>query len=246
MTSRRLRRLSLLLLGAVALAASPRASSAALVDDIASSNAAGHPVFLVVTDAAQEGLEGARQAAREAQALVPGSAVLELNRSEPAQAEAVKRFRLAAAPVPLVLVVASNGVAAGAARPGTGAAQRLVALIPTPRKAEMLKLFSEQKIAIVVFSRADMAERGALLEALTSALKALEGKAAPVLVDLADPAETAFLTERKVDPAALRPVILVLDAKGQALGRLEGAPTVEKLIQTAKSKAPCCPGGSCK
>lgn len=240
------RRLLRLLPVLLALAGGTRPASAGAVDEIGSANAAGRTVFLVVTDAAAQGLEGARQAARDAQALVAGSAVVELNRSDPAQADAVKRFRLAASPVPLVLVVGSNGVAAGAARPGDGAAQRLAALVPTPRKAEMLKVLDQQRTALVVFSRATMAERSALMESLTAALKALEGKAEAVLVDLDDPAERAFLAERKVDAAATRPVTLVLNAKGQALGRLDGAPTAQKLVETARSKAPCCPGGNCK
>lgn len=246
MSMPRLSRLPSLLLGLAFALGAARATSAAALDEIATANASGHAVFLVVTDAAAQSLEEARQTARQAQALVPASAVVELNRSEPAQAEAVKRYRLTAAPLPLVLVVASNGVAAGAARPGEGAAQRLASLVPSPRKAEMLKAFDQQQTALVVFSRTSMPERSALMEALSGALKALEGKGAAVLVDLDDAAERAFLAERKVEATATRPVVLVLNAKGQALGRLEGAPTVEKLVATARSKAPCCPGGNCK
>lgn len=234
------------LLGLVLVGAAAPAVKAAALDEIGTANAAGRTVFLVLTDAAGTGLAEARATAAAAQALTPASQVVELNRTDPAQAPAVTRYRVAAAPVPLVLVIASNGVAAGAAKPAPGAAERLAALVPTPRKAETLKHFEEKKIVLLAFSHARMAERAALFEALTGAAKALEGRAASVLVDLDDPAEQRLLAERKVQASAGKPVVFVLNAKGQTLGRLEGAPSTGTLVVTAKKPAPCCADGTCQ
>lgn len=237
----------LALLALLLLLAAPGSARAAAQDELASAQAAGRTVFLVLTDAAAQGVEEARALARRAQELAPQSAVVELNRSEASSAALVERYRLKAAPVPLVLVIASNGVAAGAQKPGKGAAERLVALIPTPRKAEVLAAFQDQKLAFVAFTRASLAEQSALFEAMSKAVEALGHRAVNVVVNVDDPAEARFLAERKVDAAALaKPVLFVLNAKGQTLGRLEGAPTAEKIVETAKRPAPCCADGTCK
>lgn len=237
----------LALLPCLLLLSAPGSVQAAAHEDIASANAAGRTVFLVLTDAAAQGTDDARAAARRAQELAPASTVVELNRSDPASAPVVERYRLKAAPVPLVLVIASNGVAAGAQKPGKGAAERLVALIPTPKKAEALQAFQDQKRVLLAFTRAGMAEQSALFEAMTRAVQALENTAVSVVVSLDDPAEARFLAEKKVDAAtAQKPVLFVLNAKGQTLGRLEGAPTAEKILETAKRPAPCCADGACK
>ena len=231
----------------LALALSPIAPlHADVVSDIATANGGGKTVFLVVSDGPGPDLELARKTAQEAAALAPGASVLELDRRDPAQAQAVTSYRLAAAPVPLVLVVAKNGVAVGAQRPGEGAAARLVALIPTPRKADYLKHLSEQRVALVAFTRTGMGERDGLVTAANESIRLLEGKAGLVLVDLDDVAEKRFVADMKVDVATTRPVVLVVNPKGQVLGRLEGLQTAAKLVETAKKAAPCCSDPGCK
>ncbi len=230
----------------VALAATPPAASAAAVEDVATANASGKTVFLLVTDGPGPGLEAGRALVRQGLERVPTAAAVELDRRDPAQAASVARYRVAAAPVPLVLVIASNGVAAGGVRPGEGALERLVAAIPSPRKAEYLKHLSEQRVAFVALTRANMADRSALFESMSGAVRALEGKAGTVVIDLDDPAEQRFLVELKADRAATAPVTLVMNPKGQLLGRLPGVPTAEKLVEAAKKRAKVCTDPGCK
>jgi hypothetical protein len=230
----------------LACAVAPAPGHAAdAVTEISAANAAGKTVFLVVTDGGQ-GREAARQAADAAAALVPGTAVLELDRKDPAQEKAVTGYRLAAAPVPLVLVVATNGVAVGGQRPGDGAAAKLVALIPTPKKAEYLKHLAEGRTALLAFTHAQQAEREGLWSGANEAVRLLEGKAALVLIDTTDGAEKRFLEQMKVPADAAKPVLIVMNAKAQVLGRLEGAQPAAKIVETAKKKAPCCSDPGCK
>jgi len=236
----------LLALALAAIATTSRAASAAAVEDVASANASGKLVFLLVTDGSGPGLETGRALVRQGLARVPTAVAVELNRQDPAQAASVARYRVAAAPVPLVLVIASNGVAAGGVRPGEGALERLVAAIPSPRKAEYLKHLSDQRVAFVALTRASMPDRSALFEAMTGAVRALEGKAGTVVIDLDDAAEQRFLVELKADRAATAPLTLVINPKGQLLGRLPGVPTVEKLVETAKKRAHACTDPGCK
>ena len=236
----------LLALALAAIATTSHDASAAAVEDVASANASGKTVFLLVTDGPGPGLDTGRALLRQGLERVPTAAAVELDRRDPAQAASVARYRVAAAPVPLVLVIASNGVPAGGVRPGEGALERLIAAIPSPRKAEYLKHLSEQRVAIVTITRATMPQRSALFEAVTGAIRALEGKAATVVIDLDDAAEQRFLGELKADRAATAPLTLVINPKGQLLGRLPGVPTAEKLVEAAKKRAHACTDPACK
>lgn len=213
--------------------------------DVHAANTAGKAVFLVVTDGGR-GRDEARRAAEAAASLAPGTTVLELDRQDPARARAVEAFRLAAAPVPLVLVIASNGVPVGAQRPADGAAARLVALLPSPAKAAWLKHVAEGRIALLAFTHAGMAGRSAAWTAANEAVRRLEGRASLVLVDTQDAAESRFLAQMKVGADAAAPVVLVMNAKAQVLGRVEGeAVTADALVKAASAKAPCCADPGC-
>jgi hypothetical protein len=239
-------RRSLALAIGLVVASFPSSATCAVLDEVAAANAVGKPVFLLVSDGPGEGLETARRVAREAQGQVPTAVLVELDRRDPNQAQAVAKFRVAAAPVPLVIVIASNGVATGAARPhNPAAAQRLVSLIPSPKKADYLKILSEQRIALVAASKPDMAERGPLYEALGAAVKALEGRAQFVLVDLGDAAEEKFLADLKIAKDSARPVLVVVNPKGLVLGTLLGAPTAEQIVTTSR-KTHVCNDPNCK
>ena len=228
----------------LALLAAPAVGSAAAIDEIRTANKAGKTVFLIVTDAAGKDLAAARTAAAEAQKRTPESVVLEVNRSDPAQAEAVRGYRVAGAPVPLVMVIASNGVAAGASLVKKGAVDRLVKLVPTPAKAEYLKVLSQRQTAVVIFSHAKMPKQSAVFENVSKVVEQTKGKVSPVLVDVTAAAERKFLTEWKIDPKATEPTIVVMNAKGLTLGRLTGAPTAAELIEVTKKK-PCCGNPGC-
>lgn len=231
----------LLLLGAAPLGAEVTGPA----PDVQAANAAGKAVFLVVTDGGQ-GLDEARRVAEAAASLAPATTVLHLDRQDPARAAAVDAFRLAAAPVPLVLVIARNGVPAGAQRPAEGAAARLVALLPSPAKAAWLKHMAEGRVAVLAFTHAGMPAREAAAAAARDAAGRMEGRAGLVLVDTQDVAEKRFVAQMKVKPDATDPVVIVMNAKAQVLGRLEGeAVTAEGVLKAASAKAPCCSDPGC-
>ncbi|MDF1701265.1 MAG: hypothetical protein P1V36_08930 [Planctomycetota bacterium] len=230
---------------ALALFAVPAAGSAAALDDITAANKAGKTVFLIVTDAAAKNLAAARTTAATASQRTPNSTVLELNRSDPAQAAAVRGYRVAGAPVPIVMVIAPNGVAAGASLVKKGAVERLLRLVPTPAKAEYLKVLTLKQTALVIFSHAKMPKQSPLFQEVSKVVEQSKGKVQPVLVDVTKQAEAPFLREWKIDARAAQPTIIVMNPKGQTLGRLSGAPTAAQLISTAKKK-PCCGDPTCK
>lgn len=218
---------------------------ATVLQSVATANAAGRPVFLVVSDGSGANADAARASVRQAQLSVPSAVAVELDRTDPRQADAVAKFRLAAAPVPIVIVVASNGVPTGAAKPGDGSAARLASLVPSKAKADYLKQLSDQRIAVVLFTRANMTERSSLFEAASAALQQLPSKIALVTVDLDDVGEERFCSDLKVDRASARPVTVVVSPKGQVLGRFDGAATTAQITKAAGKKS-CCDDPNCK
>ncbi|MDA1195740.1 MAG: hypothetical protein O2894_11215 [Planctomycetota bacterium] len=230
---------------ALGLICAPAFASNLVLEQIATANRAGKTVFLVVTDAAANNLDAARQTAQAAADQTPGSAVLVLNRSDPAQAEAVQGYRVAGAPVPMVMVIASNGVAAGASLVKKGAVERLVSLVPTPAKARYLGVLAAGQTAVVIFSHAEMPLQSPLFLSVSTVVEESGGKVTPVLVEVTDRAEQRFLQEWKVDPKGAEPTVIIMNPKGQTLGRLEGAPSAAKIVEVSK-KRPCCGDPSCK
>ena len=90
-----------------------RYALASVQTDIEQANKAGKAVFLVVTDPGVKETGQALEIARGAQKMAPESTVIEMNRSDTVNSQLVAQYRLAGAPVPLILLIASNGVVAG-------------------------------------------------------------------------------------------------------------------------------------
>ena len=206
----------------------------------------GKAVFIVVTQADARGTDRAIGIANQAIALAPNAAVVVLDRTAPENRPLVDRFRVLGAPVPLILVLASNGVLAGGALLKDATPQNLVATIPTPKKAEMLMHLHLKHPVFVVVSKKTMIEaRGSVFEACTKAMQLLEKKAGTVVVDSDDKAEKAWLKELNIGAKETTPVTIVFNAKGQKTQVFRSVMTGEQLVQAVKKKLPCCPGGDC-
>jgi hypothetical protein len=210
---------------------------------------AGHPVFLIVTEGEGKLTDLARKVSTEAAKLANDAGVVELERGDPANAAVVKRLRLESAPLPLILVIASNGVAAGAALPNAITAPRLAKMVPSPAKAAFLKAIDEGKPAFIMFAAEETPGRRDALSACEAARKQLGGKAASVVVDLADARESGFREELKVPANLKAPFTVVFNAKGLRVATFETLPAAPALVEASKKTAAessCCPGGTCK
>lgn len=237
----------LVVAAAICLATFSAKASAGALEDVTSHTAAGKTVFLVLTDSSSRNLAEARAVAAGAKQRTANSEVVVLNRSDPAQRAAVDRFRVAAAPVPLVLCVASNGYAVGAVRPlAKGAVQRLAGMVPSPAKAEYLRVLSLKRVAAVVFSGAAMTERSPLFEQITKATRNADLKMSTILVDVADTREAKWIKEWKIAPESLkRPLMVFVNPKGQVIGTLSGAPTAAQITEMALKKVRGCQDPQC-
>ncbi len=205
--------------------------------------------FILVSEPASTGLEAARDLIRQTMAKVEKSTLIELNRSDPANADLVAKFRLAGAPVPLILVAARNGALAGGVPVVQATTERLVALVPSPKRAEILLALQSGKSVFICVGRKSMSSQPKTIATCESACGQSSGKCVLIQVDMDDPAETAFLTALKVDLTATEPVTLVVNTAGQIAGTYTGAVDAGELVATTTKKVGgCCPataaGGS--
>jgi hypothetical protein len=172
--------------------------------------------------------------------------VLEMNRADLSNRLFIVNNKLASAPVPLIVLIASNGVVAGGLPAEQAQPEMLVKMIPSTGKAEIIKALSEGKAVFVVASRTTMVDRLKVVETCKNASKELKDKAVSVLIDMDDKKESAFLEQLKVDKAATTPATYVINSQGQVTENFAGPVEVAKLTKAATTakKSSCCPGGS--
>jgi hypothetical protein len=231
--------LCILLLG---MLASPSAGSTQ--DDLKDAARDGKVAFILVTEPGATGVGQARSLIRDATGQVENSVLIEMDRVDAANADLVARYRLSGAPVPLILVVAPNGALAGGLPAAKATAERLVKMVPTPMKAEILHAIQAGKAVFVVSSRAGMESTVEAMRKCAAACGQLTTDAVTIQIDLDDDKELPFLTQLKVDPASKEPVTLVINKGGQISGSFTGALQVTDLVQAATKKVGgCCPPG---
>ena len=213
--------------------------------DLEAATASAQPAFVVVTQSNAKGTDRAVAVAKKAQALAPGSRLVLVDRAVPENKALVERFRVLSAPVPLILVVAHNGVVAGGAYLKQATPQSLASMVPSPKKADLLLALTQKRPTFLVFSHKDQPTQSQVFEACTQAVQQLDRKATTVVVDIKDKAEQRFLKGMKIDPKAKLPVVVVFNVKGQKTDVYRQAVTAAQLVQSSKKKAPCCPTGDC-
>ncbi|MEI6748196.1 MAG: hypothetical protein ACOYMF_07395 [Bacteroidales bacterium] len=206
-------------------------------------NAKGNVVFLAVTDGNKK-LTEARDMAAKAQKKFPKSEVIVLDRTDKANAALISKYGLAGAQTPIILVIASNGVAAGGSLLDHATPEDLVETIPTKKQAQALLAFSEGKPAFIVLYKKAMKDKAQAVEVCKKASADLGGKAVVVDVDLDDKNEAGFLGLLKPDMKATATNVLVFNSKGQFTGEFKAPVKSAILIATSRKavKGGCAPG----
>lgn len=222
--------------------------SATVKSDLDAANKNGNSVFLVVTDPNVTGTDKALEMANKAKSSTDKSIVLQMNRSDAANTELVTKYRLAGAPLPLVLVIASNGIVAAGYTLAQATPELLVKSVPSPKKADVMKALSEGKSVFIVVAGKSMAEKTTIMNTCQQACVEMENNAKMIEISLDDTKESSFLTELKVDKTAKEPTTYVINSKGQVTGTFTDDVNSTTLVASAKKVAAsgCCPPGSGK
>jgi len=237
------------ILGAILLLAMvPVNLVASTADDLQSASEKSRVAFVLVTEPGATGVDHATNIINDAMKEVENSVFIEFNRTDEENASLVKKYRLSSAPVPLILAFASNGVMAGGVQASRANSQKLVEMIPSPKKAEVIKSIQSGQSVFVTASRKGMVGKSEIYDACMAACGMMKDKSRCIQVDMDDKAELSFLKELKINMQAVEPVTVVVNAQGKIAGSFNGAVDVSKLVQTAKKSVGggCCPTGSGK
>jgi hypothetical protein len=212
-------------------------------EDLDAAKKAKKTVFMVVTNATTNA-EKAIQIAQQAQKLLKGSMVLTLNRDDKTNSETITKLGLMSAPLPLIMVVGMNGLAAGGLQEKEATADKLVKMAPSVRKAEALSYIDQKKPVFIVAYKKAFKDRSQVVENCKSAIASMKGNADYVEVDLEDPAEKLFLEQVGGDVNSKATQILVFNAQGKNTENFSGATDSKKLSTAALTvkKSGCAPG----
>jgi uncharacterized low-complexity protein len=165
----------------------------------------------------------------------------------PEEKATVDAFKVARAPMPLVLAVAPNG-AVTKAWPADFQPAAAAEGIVSAGLAACLKPLQEEKLVLLTVHNANTASAGPALEAAAGFLA--DGRfaagAAGVEIDPADPSEAKFLADLKVSPAVDQSVTVLLAPPGKPVATFTGAVTTAQIIAAVTdAKNGCCPDGKC-
>jgi competence protein ComGC len=217
------------------------------MEAIESANKSGLVVFLVITDPGNANTQKALDIANQAHEKYVKSEVIQMNRSDAANKDLVAKYGVSNAPLPLILVIASNGVVTGGYPSYQATADLLLKVIPSPVKADVMSALSKGKSVFLVVSRKNMTEKNEVMNTCAQACIEMQNNAKLIALDLDDQKEKSFMTELKIDQSITSPQTFVINPKGQITGTFNDDVNTTELVASAK-KLPaatgCCPGGS--
>ncbi len=222
------------------------ASNSKIQADLEKAKKDGKAVFVVVTGTGVTETDKATTIAKGANAIYKNAAVVQMDRDDAANAQLVAEWRLAGAPLPLVLVVSPKGQLTGGMVLAQATAETIAALVPSPKLEEVQEVISNKKPAFVVFTKKTYSDRAEVLQACKEAVTILKNNAAIVEVDLDDMKEASLIDRLEVDKSSKETTTQVVNVQGQIAGTSSGLPDAAKLAAAAIAppKSGCCPGGA--
>jgi hypothetical protein len=221
--------------------------SAQTSTEIDKATKSGKSVFLVAYAGSSADANKAFAVAEETKKSFTGSSlVIKMNTTDATNKDLVTKYRLAGAPLPLIIVLDKNGTIAGGLPLKDATPAKLVDMVPSPKTSEILKAIAEGKSVYVVAYKANMPNQKSIMDNCAMACGKMDNKSVTVKVDLTDKNETKLIQNLKCDMNAKEPVTYVINKSGQVVSTHNGITDVNTLVSSAK-KAPaggCCPGGS--
>ncbi len=207
--------------------------------------AAGKAVFVVVTGTGAADLNKAMSVAKNATSIYKNAVVIQMNRDLPVNADLVSEWRLAGAPVPLILVISSKGQPTGGYVLADATADKIAALVPSPKLEEVYAAIASSKHAIVVFTKKSFVDKTKVIKIAKDAVFKLNNEAVFVEVDMDDSKENGFMNQLRIDKLSTKASItIVINKQGQVAGTSTTVPDAGKLVTAAKTpvRGGCGPG----
>ena len=214
-------------------------------DNISAAKTAGKAIFLVVTGTGVAETDKALLIAKGANEIYKNSVIVQMDRDDTSNAQLVSEYRLAGAPLPLILVISSKGFPTGGYILAQATSENLAALIPSPKLEDVYTAINSGKYAIVAFSKKAFTDKPEVLKECKKAVALLNNEAILIEVDVEDNTEANFLNQLRIDKSQLNASLtLVINKQGQVAGTATTVPDATKLVAAAKKPvaAGCGPG----
>jgi hypothetical protein len=170
-----------------------------------------------------------------------------VNRDAASEREFVEQFGLKAAPMPVILVLAPNGVVAGGFLGSQVSGQQLVESLAGPAKQKCLKALQARKLVLLCAQNAGTKSNDAAMKGV-NAFKADPRFAEfteVVLIDPADEGEKAFLAQLQIGPKVTEATTLMLAPPGSVLSTVTGATEKDALIAALQRASSGCGTSGC-
>jgi len=206
---------------------------------------AGKAVFVVVTGNGVTNTDKANEIAKGANTIYKNAVIVQMNRDDAANASLVAEWRLAGAPLPLILVLSSKGQPTGGYILEQATAENIAALVPSPKLEQVYDAIGNNKYAVVAFTKKTFTDRAEVLKECNKAVTLLNNEAVFIEVDMEDQKETGFMQQLRISPLmAKSSVTLVINKQGQVAGQSTTIPDAAKLVSAAKTpvRSGCGPG----
>lgn len=205
---------------------------------IANAQKSGKAVFLVVSDKSSKGTDALLNIATDASKKNKNTAVAKMDRDDKTNIDLVSKYRLAGAPLPLILVIASNGVASGSLGLKEASVDELLTYLPSKTQAEVLLGFENGKPALIVCGKKNATDKAALEAECKKAVSSVNGKANQVFIDVDNKDESNFLSV--INPDKNKTTVLIFSASGKYNGTLGSNAKSDDIIKLMAKKAACC------
>ena len=220
-------------------------SSSKVQAELDKAKKAGKAVFLVVTGTGSTDTDKATAIAKDANGIYKNAVIIQMNRDDEANAQLVGQWRLAGAPLPLILVLSSKGQPTGGYVLAQATAQNIAELVPTPKLDEVYESLNNGKPVFLVVSKKSYTDRSKILENCKTAITQMQNKASIIEIDLADTKEAVFIKNLNLKSTPNTSTVLVLNASGQATGKFEGTAETNELVLAANKVVRSSCGSSC-
>lgn len=220
-------------------------SFAQAVKEIEKAQKAGKSIYLIVMDKTAKDTDAFVKLVESASKSAKNTAVVKLDRDDKANTALISKYRLSGAPVPMVLIVASNGVATGSLTADNATSENLISFLPTKSQAEALYGFENAKAVFIICGKKNAKDKDALEVECEKAITKIENKAIQVFVDVDSKKEANFVA--LLNPDLTKTTVIIFNGKGQYTGTLQSTATSKDLVATVNKKAGgCCPSKSDK
>ncbi len=182
------------------------------------------------------------------------SDVVEINITDQAEADVVKKYGANRAQLPLILVLAPNGAIMG----GFPASKltddtKLVESVGCEASEQTLKALQQKNMVALCMQNKKTTDNKGAMQGVEEFLQdpKFGQTTAVVMVDPSDPVAAKFVTQLGLDPKSTVATTALLAPPGTVIGTFQGATPKDKLVSAVTAAAApksggCCPPGSGK